>query len=143
MSRFVSALDERLTRTVPLGPCDCPGAPHKDGDTAEVYRVLGWDDMVDIGGALTDGASRRILVTRAIASWTLEERNGDGTNHPVPIVESTVRLLDKKTLTALAESVNEAHTAASLPNASGEESPPSPSATDPTPTTQTPAKPTS
>ena len=144
MSRFIAPVNEPLTRTVSLGPCECPGSPHEE-DTAEVYRVLGWDDLVDIGTADSDGASRRILVTRAVASWSLEERNGDGTNHPVPVVEAVVRLLDPATLEKLAESVNEAYDKAKapLPNASSEASPRSPDETPSTQTTQPTAKPTS
>ena len=129
MSRFIAPVNESLTRTVPLGPCECPGSPHKDGDTAEVYRFLGWDDLLDVGVAANQsaGAGTRVLVTRAIASWTLEELNGDGTNHPVPVTESTVRLLNQASIDAVSVAVNEAYenAKAPLPNVSGEESPPS------------------
>lgn len=146
MSRFITSVADPFTRTVPLGPCECPGTPHTDGDTAEVYRVLGWDDLVDVGLAATEGAAQRVLTTRAIASWTITELNGDGTPHPVPIVEATVRLLNPATLTAIAEAVNEAYEKARtpLPNASGEQSPPLPPEPDiSTPTTPPTAKPTS
>ena len=127
MSRFIAPVNEPLTRTVALGPCECPGTPHKDGDTAEVYTVLGWDDLYDVGEAAyqSAGAGKRVLITRAIAAWSLEERNGDGTNHPVPVVEATVRLLSPATIEAVTEAVNEAYerARAPLPNASGEASP--------------------
>lgn len=146
MSRFIAPINEPLTRTVILGPCECPGTPHKDGDTAEVYTQVGWDDLVDIGLAPTEGAAQRVLTTRAISSWTLEYRNGDGTNHPAPINEATVRLLAPGTLAAIAEAVNEAYERAEapLPNGSGEGSPASPpEPTTSIPTTQPTAKPTS
>ena len=111
MSRFA----ELATTTVSLGACQCAGTPHPDGDEARVYDVLGWDDLVDIGMAPSEGAGRRILVTRAIASWNLVDEDG-----PVPVTEATVRLLDSGTLEALAEHVNAAHMrATTLPNASG------------------------
>jgi hypothetical protein len=146
MSRFIAPINESFTRTVPLGPCECPGTPHKDGDTAEVYTLLGWDDLVDIGLTPTEGAAQRVLTTRAIASWTLQYRNGDGTNHPAPINEATVRLLNPATLEAVAEAVNEAYAKAKapLPNESGEESPRLPPEPDTSiPTTPETAKPTS
>ena len=146
MTRFIASVSETLTRTVSLGACQCPGTPHPDGDSAEVYRILGWDDLVDIGLAAqqSEGAAQRVLTTRALASWTLIEAGSAGPG-PVPIVESTVRLLDSATLNAIAEAVNEAYdkARAPLPNGSGEESPPSPPAATSTPTTPPTAKPTS
>lgn len=147
MSRFIAPVSEAITRTISLGPCQCPATPHPDGDTAEVYRVLGWDDLVDIGlaGQQSEGSGQRVLTTRALASWTLIETGKDGPA-PVPIVEATVRLLDSTTLNAIAEAVNEAYdkARAPLPNESGEESPPSQPEPDTSlPTTQPIAKPTS
>lgn len=144
MSRFIASVNEPLTRTVSLGPCECPGSPHKE-DTAEVYQVLGWDDLFDVGAAAKAslGAGMRTLVTRALASWTLEELNGDGTAHPVPIVEDTVRLLDQATVERITTAANDAYekARAPLPNASSEASPRS---SEETPSTPTPtAKPTS
>lgn len=144
MSRFLTPIDKPFTRTVPLGPCECPGTPHAQ-DEAEVYTMLGWDDLVDIGSAPSEGAAQRLLTTRAIASWNLVELGADGTPRPVPVVEATVRLLNPQTLAAIAEAVNEAYERARepLPNASSEASPPSSQATDTsTPTTPTPVKPT-
>lgn len=145
MSRFIAPITEPITRTIPLGPCDCPGTPHKDGDTAEVFTQLGWDDLVDIGLAPTEGAAQRVLTTRAIASWSLEYRNGDGSNHPVPVNEATVRLLDPATLEAVAEAVNEAYEKAKapLPKPPGAESSRLPEEQPSTPSTQTTAQPTS
>jgi len=144
MSRFIASVNEPFTRTVSLGPCECPGSPHKE-DSAEVYRTLGWDDLYDVGEAAREssGAGMRTLVTRALASWTLVEMNGDGTAHPVPIVESTVRLLDQATVELIVTAANEAYEKARtpLPNASGEASPRSSEDTPSTPTKT--AKPTS
>jgi len=144
VSRF---LDLDTTR-VPLGPCQCPGKPHTE-DEAEVYTTLGWDDLVDVANADTDGAGRRILVTRAIARWNLVndvERDGKKVSLPVPIVEATVRLLDSGTLEAVAEAVNAAYENARspVPNDSGApsedsspESAPRPPKKTPKPTTST------
>lgn len=102
------------TRPVPLGPCQCPGTPHPDGDEAQVYTVLGWPDLVDIGMADSEGAGRLVLITRAIARWNLVEL-ANGKPYPVPIVEASVRLLDDVTMTAIAEAANEAYEAARAP----------------------------
>lgn len=125
MSRFTSL----ATVPVSLGPCRCPETPHPE-DTAEVYTTLGWDDLVDVGAAESDGAGRRILVTRAIASWNLVDEvettnpktgQTSKTILPVPVIEATVRLLDSDTLTVLAETVNAAYERAKepVPNGSG------------------------
>lgn len=147
MSRFIASLQGPATRTVPLGPCECPGTPHPDGDTAEVYEVLGWDDLYDVGVAAqtSAGAAMRLLVTRAVQSWTLlDGLNGNAIS--VPIVEATVRLLDSATVNALAEAANAAYEKANapLPNGSGEGSPRlQPELDTSTPTTPPAAKPTS
>jgi hypothetical protein len=114
------------TRTVDLGPCECPGTPHQR-DTAEVYTALCWDDLVDVGLAPTEGAARRLLVTRAIASWTLLDAEDGGEPRPVPITEETVRRLSPATVTKIAEAVGEAYAAAIAPppNPSGAPSRPS------------------
>lgn len=133
------------TTTVPLGACRCPGTPH-ERDEAEVYNVLGWDDLVDIGMAASEGAGRRILVTRAIAAWNLVELDEAGTPRPVPIIEATVRLLDPPTLEAIAEAANAAYdrARAPLPNESGAGSPRSqPESDTSTPTIPETEKPTS
>jgi hypothetical protein len=109
-----------------------------------VYDVIGWDDLTDIGRAPSEGAGRRILVTRAIAAWNLVDEfpvDGEPKLLPVPITEATVRLLEPQTLEALAEHVNAAHTRATapLPNAPGAPSRPSQRESAPsTPTTPTP-----
>ncbi len=140
MGRFL----QLATRPVSLGPCQCPGSPHEE-DTAEVYTVLGWDDLVDVGMAESEGAGRRILTTRAIASWNLVELD-DGEQKPVPVSEATVRLLGAETLETIAEAVNEAYARGRdpVPNASGAPSPASSRGSasrsrkkSPTPTTST------
>ena len=120
MSRFSST----ATISVDLGVCECPGQPH-ERDSAEVYAELAWDDLVDIGSAQSEGAARRLLVTRALASWTLIEAGPDGSLAAVPITEATVRRLGQPTLERLAGAVNAAFEAAgaALPNASGAASP--------------------
>lgn len=134
------------TTSVDLGPCRCPGTPHPDGDSAEVYDRLGWDDIVDIGLADTEGAARRAVLARAIARWTLVANDGDGDPASVPISEATVRLLDDATRAALWAVAETAFriSAAPLPNASGAPSRRSRrESASPTRTTPMPAKPTS
>jgi hypothetical protein len=133
--RFIRPLREAAqTKPISLGPCQCPGTPHPDGDEAQVYTTIGWDDLVDVSSAESEGAAQRILATRAIASWNLvDEFEVDGKVEvkPVPIVEATVRLLDPKTLEPLAEEIQALYerARAPLPNGSGAGSPRLPPAT--------------
>lgn len=63
MSRFV---DPNATKRFDLGPCECPGTPHAEGDWMQLRSDLSGQDLLDLesGG----GASRlRILVK----SWNL------------------------------------------------------------------------
>lgn len=147
MSRFVAPLDKPITRTIGLGPCRCPGTPHK-ADEIEVYTQLGWDDLVDIGlaAAQSEGAAQRLLTTRAIASWNLEDVGPDGQQRVVPITEATVRLLDRATVEQISDAVNDLYQRARdpLPNAPGAESPRLPpdaagTSTSTTPTIETPS----
>ena len=141
MSRFATI----GTTTVDLGPCQCPDTPH-DRDSAEVYDVLGWDDLVDVRDRNRSAGSRALaLVTHAVASWTLLERNGTGT-YPVPVTEANVHRLDDPTSDLLWPACWAAFQAAEapLPNASGAPSRPSrPASASRTRKTTTPAKPTS
>lgn len=134
------------TTTVPLGPCDCPGRPHADGDSAEVLEVLGWADLVDVRGGRSPGQQALILVTRAVASWTFLEQDGDGVTRPVPVTEANVDRLDEPTSDLLWPAAKLAYDAAEapLPNASGEASQASPPESESsTPTTRTRERPTS
>lgn len=133
-----------------LGPCQCPGTPH-ERDEAVQYTLLGWDDVADIAVASSEGAARRVMVTRSIASWTLLdwERDADGAPTdrlaPVPITDATVRLLTKESADALWPRAFEAFSASRdpLPNGSGAGSPRSPQEPESsTPTTRRTAKPT-
>lgn len=134
------------TTTVDLGPCQCPGTPH-DRDTAEVREGLGWADLVDVRSAdRTPGQRALILVTRAVASWTLLEADAEGRAVPVPVSEANVHRLDDATSDLLWPACYAAFEAAQapLPNASGAPSPDSrPERDSSTLTTPTPARLTS
>jgi hypothetical protein len=95
--------------TVDLGECQCPGTPH-EVDTAEIVGALGWDDLIDVGQAPTQGAAQLLLVTRALVSWNLEDETG-----PVPVDEASVHRLDKVTVNLIAAKVNDLWEAATAP----------------------------
>ncbi len=119
MSRFIS--DPTLpipTARVELGPCECPGTPH-ESDWIDVYEVLGWDDLVDVGQAVSEGAARRRYHARAIAQWSFVDADGE----PIPIDEETVRLLSPAVLEMLGPALGETLARSQLPNGSGAPSP--------------------
>lgn len=109
------------TTTVSLGACECPGTPH-EADEADVYDVLGWDDLVDLDEAPSEGARWRLVITRAIASWNLVESvpGADGLTRPVPIHEARVRLLGGASVQVLMPAATAAleRAKAALPNVS-------------------------
>lgn len=117
------------TTTVALGACRCPGTPHAAGDTAEMYDVLGWGDLIDARNPNRSPGQRAVTtVTRAIASWTLlHEVPGVGVV-PLPVTETNVGLLDDPTSDLLWPAAWAAFLAAEepLPNPLGERSPASP-----------------
>lgn len=146
MSRFA----QLGTTVTALGPCQCPGTPHEK-DEAVQYEILGWDDVADIAIASSEGAARRIMVARSIASWNLQEYAPTNNGHKpeledVPVTEATVRLIDKAAADALWEPAYRAFVKARerLPNESSAESPRSSPETDTsTLTTLATAKPSS
>jgi hypothetical protein len=68
MSRFT---DPNATKRFDLGPCECPGTPHGEGDWMLLRCDLSGQDLLDMEG--TQGAGRlRILVKE----WNLIGDNG-------------------------------------------------------------------
>lgn len=80
------ARGEFPTTRVELGPCECPGSPHKDGDFALVKDRLTFGDVRRVAGLLfsDDLGSTAMMIARAIVSWNLVELV-DGQVRPVHI----------------------------------------------------------
>lgn len=130
MSRFA---DPTKTETVPLGACQCPGAPH-EGDEATVRYQLGASALARVGAAgLVAARSRdpyaayRQLVLECVVSWNLVDTDEDGDAVPVPITPAIVAEMDEDTLVPLAEAIDAlVQSKGQLPNAPGAPSPASP-----------------
>lgn len=85
MSRF-DPLDDI---PVPIGPCDCPGTPHGDGDVVFLAPVLSTTAGQAAQGAIAEAgdAARleellwRVYRDHCITGWNFVDRDGD----PVPL----------------------------------------------------------
>lgn len=112
------------TDVLPLGPCQCPDAPHEQDEA--VYRLelgageearagaYGWQAS---GGSYFDWeAARSKLVEIGVVRWNL--LNGEG--QPMPVTVQSAALLDEDTRTAILTKLDEVTARnAPLPNASG------------------------
>lgn len=117
MSRFLNS-----TRRVELGACQCPGAPHADGDWVDMRAATPWGALMDAGAADTPSLAYLALAVGTISGWNLVDEDGAG----VPVTRDSVAALDGTTFTALIEDINQAAvTGNALPNASGAPSRPS------------------
>lgn len=82
MSRF----DDPSPIEVNIGPCDCPGTPHPDGDVVYLAPVLsmsgGMAAQGAIGSAGTDPialqeALARVWIRHAVIDWTFTDEDGE------------------------------------------------------------------
>lgn len=113
MSRFA---DVRAVRTVDLGPCECPGAPH-DHDEASVRAEFSASETARLaGGSTTDEAAVAAILAEFVTEWNLLGPNGEAW----PPSADSLLALKQPTLTAIAEAITAAVLESSgLPNASG------------------------
>lgn len=113
MSRFA---DPAATKTVDLGPCDCPGTPH-ESDWAKVRAEASAEEaerFLDTGSLTPETAAE--AVAAFIPEWNLLGPDGK----PWPPSTEAVRALKYSTVKvigkAVAETVNDS---VLVPNASG------------------------
>lgn len=114
MSRFA---DPHATRLVDLGPCECPGAPHKR-DEANIRAELSASEVARlievINNADKDGASE--LIAAAIVDWNLLGPNAE----PWPPSAESVDALKHATTALIAGALADVVTeSVKVPNASG------------------------
>ena len=114
MSRFA---DPTAIRTVDLGPCECPDAPHKR-DEANIRAELSASEVARlievINNADKDGASA--LIADAIVDWNLLGPDGE----PWPPSAESVDALKHATTALIAAALAEVVTeSVKVPNASG------------------------
>lgn len=115
MSRFA---DATATRTVPLGPCECPGTPH-ESDWAKVRKELSGSDIGIISNAsATDEVAAAGTMAPYVIEWNLLGPNGE----PWPPSAESLLALNAATLGAVVGAIQAsiAESAGTvLPNASG------------------------
>jgi hypothetical protein len=148
MPRFADIRNDN-TRTVELGPCDCPpGAdgkkPH-DVDSVQVYAELGYRAMgaIQLAGLLPDGRfsfyeAKMALLDVGIARWDL--RGADG--KVMPLNKGSIGLMREADIDKIAEVLDKIVGAGAepVPNGSSASSATgSPESASSTQTTQTPA----
>jgi hypothetical protein len=92
MSRF----DRLPDVPVVIGPCECPGAPHGDGDIVYLAPVLsaagGMAAQAAINAGMADDVRLQELLWRVfrdhgVTGWNLEDENG-----PVPVTPDNLEL---------------------------------------------------
>lgn len=116
MTRFVNPA---ATRTVDLGPCECPGTPHEN-DWAKVRAELSGSEIARIQQApqTEDGLTEAIIPF--IPEWNLLSPSGD----EWPVTADAISLLNAATLTAITNVLTEVLAESSrLPNPSSAPSP--------------------
>lgn len=113
MSRFA---DPTATKTVELGPCDCPGTPH-ESDWAKVRTEASAEEAERfIDTANLDPESAAEAVASFIPEWNLLGPDGQ----PWPPSTDAIRALKVPTVSILANAIAETVTeSVTLPNASG------------------------
>lgn len=86
MSRF----DQVSNIPVPIGPCECPGTPHGDGDVVYLAPRLSAPGGMAAQGAIVDGGTDslrlqellwRVYRDHGILDWNLLDEDGE----PVPL----------------------------------------------------------
>lgn len=110
MSRFA---DARATRTVDLGPCECPGAPHEN-DWAKVRADLAATDIALLSA--TNSYTIAGVAAEFVVEWNLLGPNGE----PWDPNGEALTALKTPTLTLIVSALTDAIKAATpLPNTSG------------------------
>ena len=93
MSRF----DARPPVPVSIGPCECPGTPHGDGDFVYLAPVMSAPGGMAAQAAINDGFADsirlqemlwRVYRDHGIVSWNLLDDEGE----PVPITPENLEL---------------------------------------------------
>lgn len=113
MTRFV---DSTATRTISLGPCECPGTPH-EADEAVIHERLGYGPLLHIGLAASNEESILRLLEHALVRWNFLGADGK----PVSVSRESIEALDSDTAALISEAVNQvvSETSQALPNGSG------------------------
>lgn len=108
MSRFA---DTRSTTRIPLGPCECPGAPH-DEDYALVRSELSATEIARF--AMSDASTVAIVAADFVTEWNLVGANGQ----PWPPSPESLLALKTGSITPIVAAISAACRASSLPNTS-------------------------
>lgn len=98
MSRFVNTT---ATRTVDLGPCECPGTPHAR-DEALVRAEMSNQDILDFANS-EDGEETAEAVANLTIGWNLLGDDGK----PCPPTKEAVLALFTPTLRSLIKGIGE------------------------------------
>lgn len=111
MSRFA---DPKATRTVQLGPCECLGTPHTEGDWAKIRSDLSGADIASIANLASDDEEAAADgMAPYIAEWNLLGVDGK----PWAPSGESLLALHQDTMTLIVEGITAAVTESlRLPN---------------------------
>lgn len=126
MSSFTGSRFANPNRTdvLPLGPCQCPGTPHDDGDFAVYRQELGAGELERAGAygwAAADyqyydsAAARCKLIEIGVVRWNLLGPDGE----EMPVNARSAALLDEATQSLIATRLDEVTKPRKLPKGSG------------------------
>lgn len=111
MSRFA---DPNATKRMELGPCECPGSPHAEGDWIAMRCDLGADDLV-----FMETAEPYARMERLVKGWNLIGDDGQ----VAPITHDYLGRLYLDMFPRINAWLEENAKTASLPNGSAAPSP--------------------
>lgn len=91
MSRFTEPVPVELN----VGPCDCPGSPHPDGDVVYMAPVLSMAGGMAAQGAINEAGHdpialqehlAKLWIRHAVIDWTFVDEDGD----KIPLTPDTI-----------------------------------------------------
>jgi hypothetical protein len=111
VSRFV---DPEARRTVPLGPCDCPGTPHEQ-DEAYIRDRLSGQEIAQYAQSSNETAAE--VTAEFVLGWNLLGNKGEA----VAVTAASLLLLDAQSLSTLVNAISDVvvESSGAVPNGSG------------------------
>ena len=102
MSRFA---DPRATRTVDLGPCECPGTPHERDEALIRSELSGSEIARIVSASQTDESEASAAFAPYVLSWNLLDPDGQPTEPSADLLTQLMATTLQSLVTAISEVV--------------------------------------